>query len=171
VAAALAGAAAAAAWLWLKALEVADASALPSVALDTGFGRAATLRGALLVVAATCALAARPPWRLLAALGATAAATFAWSGHGAATEGPAAGSTSSPTSSTRWPPWPGSAPCRCCCWRRPDAPRAHGAGAARLLRHRPGLVAVLVASGAINSWFLVGPEQALHLADSPTAAC
>src|SRR6185436_2239049 len=89
LATALAGAAAVAAWLWLKALEVADASALPSVAFDTGFGRAASLRGVLLLAAAACALPARAPWRLLAALGATAAATFAWSGHGAATESPA----------------------------------------------------------------------------------
>src|SRR5436190_6740827 len=89
VAAALCGAGAALTWLWLKALEVADLSALPTVAFDTGFGHAATLRAALLLAAAGCALAARPRWRVLTALGATAAATFAWSGHGAATEGPA----------------------------------------------------------------------------------
>ncbi len=165
-AAALAGAAAVGLWLAAQAQEIAgDATQWTSIALDTGFGHAAIVRGVVLLVAAGVALA-RPRHALLAALGGVAAASFAWTGHGGSDDGVAGlvhlGADVVHLLAAMI--WLGALPVLAWLTVRqpPHAARALGDFSAI----GPALVALIVLSGAVNSWFLVGPSQALHLTDS-----
>ena len=90
------GVIATAGWLVAKTAELADTPAgafdpamLWAVAGGTEFGRAALVRLGLFAVALMVSLVRRDAWRPLAWLGLAAAASFAWTGHGASDEGTA----------------------------------------------------------------------------------
>ena len=148
-----------------------DPATLRDVITGGGFGASILVRaGAALVAAAL--LLARPAgrrlWGLTTALGAVALAALAWAGHGAADEGApglaqaGADVTHLLAADARL----GGLLVLCLLFpaRTPgggELKALHGA-----LRGFSGvgsiIVAVIVASGLVNSWFLVGPD---HLSD------
>lgn len=164
--AALIGAAGVAAWLIAQAQAIAgDAAQWPSIALDTGFGHAAIVRGLVLLIAAGVALA-RPRHAPLAGLGGVAAASFAWTGHGGADDG-AAGLVHLGADIVHLLAamiWLGALPVLA--WLTVRQPSRATRALSDFSAIGPALVALIVLSGAVNSWFLVGPAQALHLTDS-----
>lgn len=153
-----------------------DPAALASVMLDMGAGRGLTAR-LVLAAASLAALAfvprpiGRTGWVVLAGLGSAVAASFAWTGHGSATEGLggmvhlladilhliAAGA------------WFGALlPLG---WLVAQADHDGGiARAADALTRFAGLgsvaVAVLTATGLVNSWFMVGLAEVPALPDT-----
>lgn len=103
-------------------------------------------------------------WRLTLVLGSIATASFAWMGHGAATEG-AGGSLHLLADIAHLlaaAAWIGALVCfaRLSLDRRPapDQVKAFEAALAGFAGFGSGLVALLLGSGLINSWFLVGPR-------------
>lgn len=144
-------------------------ASLSFVATGSGLGRAALVRAAAAASALACLMAlpaGRPLWRMTAVLGGVVAGSLAWMGHGAATEGPGhlvhlVGDILHSLAAAVWigalavfllllRPASGDDPQR--------LQALHGA-----LRGFSGigslLVAALVASGLVNSWFLVGPQR------------
>lgn len=142
-------------------------ASLAAVAFGTGLGRASLARASAAALA-LAALAAMPSeqrlWRTLLLLGAVVCASFAWMGHGAATEGPGgvlhlAADALHALAAAGWVgalgiflallAWPTAAD-------RVDPQALH-----RALSGFAGLgsllVASLIATGLINGWFLVGP--------------
>lgn len=150
-----------------------DMELLRSVGGETPFGLAAVARALAATAALVLAWRMAPGatlWRALAVLGVAAVASFAWSGHGAATEGPgslvhliadilhllAAGV------------WIGALAAFCLLLRArpfgtPQAQALHGA-LAGFSGVGSAVVAILVLSGLVNSWFLVGPQGLARLA-------
>lgn len=152
-------------------------SSLSFVMTSTGLGRASLVR----VVAAGMALSAllilRPSrglWRLAALLGVVICASLAWMGHGAASEGPGAllHLMSDIIHALAAAVWIGAlaAFLILLCSRSPGTLGSH-----RALHHAlhgfsgvgAALVALLVATGLINSWFLVGPTRLGDLLTTP----
>jgi putative copper resistance protein D len=136
--------------------------------MDTGFGRAGLVRIGLLLMAALVAVRREPPWRLLAGLGALAAASFAWTGHGGVGDG-AMGLVHRLADIFHLlaaVAWIGALPVLALL----TLDRRDPGRAARALRDfsavGPVLVALILASGLVNSWVLVGPAAALHLTAS-----
>jgi putative copper resistance protein D len=144
--------------------------ALGAVASEMDLGRAALVRAAVAAIAFVAALSAsprRPRWLALAGLGAVAAASLAWLGHAAASEGPLA-------------PWQLIADVvhvlAACAWIGALAgflllARAGSRDHGRRLLYRAlagfagagsVLVALLLMTGLANALFLVGPD---HLGD------
>lgn len=139
---------------------------LSAVLTDMAMGPSSVLRAVVALLAALSLLALRPgatAWRIAALLGVVATASFAWMGHGAATEGPGAmlhlgADILHLVAAALWIGaiafFIGLAA------RRGEPSRDHlttfhlalagfsGVGSA--------LVAVLLATGLVNSWFLVG---------------
>jgi putative copper resistance protein D len=136
-----------------------------AVAADTGFGRAGVIR-ALLLLACGVAASAERRWRLTAALGAAAAASLAWSGHGAMDDGAAgwAHLAADALHAVAAAAWIGALAVLAGLALRRDP------GAAPALRAFSGIgvwvVAAIVLSGAVNSLFLIGPSSLLHLTAS-----
>ncbi len=140
----------------------------------------ATLGKALIVRAATAFLAlvavaalrpGRTLWLLLLAAGLVVAASFAWTGHGAATEGPGGlvHLVADVVHSVAAALWLGALAALTLLLLRRRAsedPAIHGAlqGFAGT-----GILAVvlLVATGLVNSWFLVGPAHVADLGRHP----
>jgi len=135
---------------------------------ETTLGRAAVMRALAALLAFVLILVLKPrrsAWATAAALGGVVAASLAWMGHGAATEGPGASLhlVSDVLHSLAASVWIGALVMFLMMLlrsgRSPDATRAlhaalHGfAGLGSLL------VAVLLATGLVNSWFLVGPSR------------
>lgn len=145
-----------------EGLEVETVSA---VVTGMDLGKAAVLRAALAGLAVILVLALKPSrttWALAAALGAAATASFAWMGHGAATEG--AGGPIHLVSDVLhgWAAavWVGALVAFLLLLRTP-APTPEATGALHRALHGfsgvgTALVAVLGVTGAINGWFLVG---------------
>jgi len=151
-------------------------ASLSAVVTTMAMGPSSLVRATAAALALATVLAARPSlsaFRICSALGAAACASFAWMGHGAATEGPgrllhliadivhalaAAG-------------WIGALVVFFALLRRPpDDPPWRGALHQALHGFAgvgSGLVAVLVASGLVNSWFLVGPQRISGLWTTP----
>lgn len=144
-----------------------DGALLMSVGAETPFGLAALAR-ALAAMAALLLLLFMAPggrlWWALSVLGAAAVASLAWSGHGAATEGPgrlvhlvadilhllAAGV------------WIGALVVfafllRAKPFSTPQAQALHGA-LAGFSGVGSAVVATLLLTGLVNGWFLVGPQ-------------
>lgn len=129
--------------------------------------RAAAAGGAALVFVLPIPATAR--WSLVAGLGAVASASFAWMGHGAATEGPGGlvHLLSDIVHSWAAAAWIGAL----CAFLLLLAPRKKSAEGLRdthrALRRFTGvgtiLVGALVGTGLLNSWFLVGPENVQRL--------
>ena len=112
----------------------------------------------------------RSLWTLLAAVGVIGCASFAWTGHGAATEGPGAllHLTDAMIHAVSAALWLGAlAALTMLLLRRtaPDDPAIH-----RALRGFAGLgtlaVLLLVVSGLGNSWFMIGPARVAELGTS-----
>jgi putative copper resistance protein D len=145
-----------------------DPEMLGSVLADSAMGWAIAARLVAAAAALLAALAMRPgraAYVAQSALGAVILLSFAWTGHGAATEGPgglihlaadllhllAAGV------------WMGALVAFALLLWRPAASAAslgalHGA-LAGFSGVGSAVVAVMVASGLVNSWFLVGPDR------------
>lgn len=149
---------------------------LSAVVTGMNLGKAAVVRAAAAVLAAVLLLILKPgrtSWIAAAALGAVAAASFAWMGHGAATEGPG-GSVhlvSDVLHSWAAAVWIGALVAFLLLLRaRTPSPEAtvalhralHGFSGVGTL-----LVAILVATGAVNGWFLVGLERLEGLWTTP----
>ncbi len=140
-----------------------DPAAVRSLATGTRFGRAALARLVLLLAAlAALALFARP-WRATAVLGLLATLSFAWTGHGAADDGPAGllhlGADLAHLAAAAPVAWGAGAAGDPLDPLRPQSrTRRRRGGQSRpgaLQRHRPAVVAVLVLSGlrpTAGSW-------------------
>jgi putative copper resistance protein D len=159
--------------LWLAAQagtigEPADAlrpAQVWAVAAGTGFGRAGLVRAGLLALAA---LAATPDrrWRLTASLGLGAAASLAWSGHGAMGDGTAgmAHLAADALHAMAAATWLGALAVLLSLALRRDP------GTAPALRAFSGVgiwvVAALVLTGATNSLFMVGGASLVQVTTS-----
>lgn len=142
--------------------------ALGAVVTSMDLGKAGVLRAGVALLATMLAVMLRPAqasWIVAAALGTVATATFAWMGHGAATEGPGGiiHLVSDILHSWAGAVWIGAlvAFALILSARSPTP-----AGVVALHRALHGfsavgalLVAVLVATGLANSWFLVGVDR------------
>lgn len=124
----------------------------------------------LTLVAIVALKPGRPLWTVLATAGVIVSASFAWTGHGAGTEGPGAllHVTAAMVHAVSAALWLGAlAALTMLLLRRtaPDDPAIH-----RALRGFAGLgtlaVVLLVLSGLGNSWFMIGPAQAAGLGAS-----
>ena len=124
----------------------------------------------LALVAIVALKPGRALWAVLATVGAIVSASFAWTGHGAGTEGPAgllhlAAAVIHAVSAALW--LGALAALTMLLLRRtaPDDPAIH-----RALRGFAGVgtlaVALLVLSGLGNSWFMIGPERVAGLGTS-----
>lgn len=174
-AAAAAGALGALAWLMAQAGAVGEVQAdalnpamVWSVATETGFGHVALLRLGLFLLALAAAIVLRPSarayWLSLGVLGAAASVSFAWTGHGAHDEGAAAviHLTADALHLLAASVWLGALACLAgLLLAARKSPSAAGSaavtGLVRFSAIGVAVVAVLVASGLVNSWFLVGP--------------
>lgn len=154
-----------------------DLDILSSVLGDSGFGRAIIVRlaAAFAALAACLALCPGPKlWMALSGMGAVVLATFAWTGHGAAEEG-AAGLIHAAADVLHLLAagiWLGALAAFAILLAR-TRPADDGASLEPLhdaLRGFSGIgsavVAVILATGLVNSWFLVGPDRILSMANS-----
>jgi len=155
-----------------------DRDLLAAVLADTAFGRAIAARALAAATALVLSLALRPGrslWLALTGLGGVGLASFAWTGHGAATEGPGAGLhlAADLLHLLAAGVWLGALAALALMLRPrrgpsdPAALRAlHGAldGFSGI---GSAVVAVLLATGLVNSWFLVGPAGVSKLGASP----
>ncbi|MFI4914727.1 MAG: copper homeostasis membrane protein CopD [Steroidobacterales bacterium] len=172
------------AFAWVMA-ETASVSAEPGDAFSpaalwtilsaTRFGRACLARIALLalsIVATLCVARPKALWIVQVILGGTATASFAWTGHGAS--GVGAGGVSAPGAVHLLGDllhllaagiWIGALVPLAALLQysiRSGAPaqaQAAQFGLRRFSSLGVGVVAALVLSGAINSWFLIGPSH------------
>jgi putative copper resistance protein D len=142
----------------------ADPQMLRTVFAETVFGRAVATRAGLCLLVLAAAAPRTPNWTLLAALGAAAMVSFAWSGHGAADEG-AAGLVHLGADIAHLLAagvWLGALAAFLLMLLTP-ASRETGTDLRTALERfsgvGSGVVAVLLLSGLLNSWFLVGPAR------------
>lgn len=150
---------------------IADAIKPESIDAVVGgmdLGKSALARALLAVVALALALFARRGrglWLILAALGAAATASFSWMGHGAATDGPGhfVHLGSDILHSFAAAIWIGALVSFVLLLFSNSRDTARLAALHRALHRFSGvgtlIVAVLVATGLINSWFLVGVDS------------
>ncbi len=158
-----------------SAADALDRDSLASVFADTQFGKAVVVRFGLALLATVVLGVARPSrglWLAISVLGAGIAASFAWTGHGSAGDGAARLAHLAIDVFHLWAAavWLGALAALCTLLFRSKTtmtPEELGA------LHRAlegfsglgaGIVAVLLATGLANSWFLVGPA---HLAEVP----
>jgi putative copper resistance protein D len=151
-------------------------SSLGFVMTGTGLGRASLVRAGAAALAFAAILVLKPGlrlWSFAAGLGTVACASLAWMGHGAATEGPGGPVhlVADILHAIAAAVWIGAlaAFLALLLKRMPSEAASHalynalhgfsGVGA--------GLVAGLVATGLINSWFLVGPARLQGLWTTP----
>lgn len=171
-----AGAIGALAWLMAQSAQIGDrpadafdAAKVWSIAADTGFGRVALTRLCLFLLALIVSIS---PWRghrlwwTLAGVGAGISASFAWTGHGARDEGLAgaihlAADILHLLAASTWIGALAGLAILASIASRPSAATDAGKDALKgLVRFSAigvGVVGVLVASGLVNSWLLVGP--------------
>jgi copper resistance protein D len=171
------------AWLMAQAAsfgeagrDAVDPAKVWGVAAETGFGRVALLRLVLFVVAlhlSPLAARGRGVWLALAAVGAIAAASFAWTGHGGRDEGLAGVLHQSADvlhllAASIWiGALAGLTALLVLASRNPGAGRAALTGLVRFSGIGLAVVAVLIASGLVNSWLLVGPAAVPRMLTSP----
>lgn len=155
-----------------------DQAMMSSVMLETPFGLAIAARALAGVVALVLCLVLRPGtalWLGLTILGAVAVASFAWSGHGAATEGPGAlpHLVADILHLIAAGVWLGALAALALMLRRPTAPPEQAAVRALhgALAGFSGIgsivVAALILTGLVNSWFLVGWDGIGRMGNSP----
>lgn len=153
-----------------------DRGTLLAVATGTAFGPAILTRLAAAALALVAALILRGGsrlWLILSALGAVAMASFAWTGHGAAEDGVAGHihAAADVAHLLAAGVWLGAlAALAGLLTRGRGEPTGDAATLHRALAGFAGVgtaaVAVILATGLINSWFLVGPSRLLDLGAS-----
>ena len=151
--------------------------ALAFMVTGMGLGKALVVRTLAAALALGAALLLRPGrlmWSLLTLLGVVVSASFSWTGHGAATQGPGhmIHLASDIVHAVAASVWVGAlAAFAVLIVRRPSGDSAWDAGVARSLTGFAGVgtaaVGALVATGLINSAYLVGLSKALSLGASP----
>ena len=147
-----------------------DPDSLASVFTDTQFGLATAVRFALALLAALVLIIAKPSrglWLVTSVLAAGVAASFAWTGHGSVGEG--AGRLVHLASDVLHlmaaAVWLGALAALCILLlrSRKPPPREELAALHAALKGFSGIgsgvVAVLLATGLLNSWFLIGPSH------------
>ena len=141
---------------------------LSAVATGMDLGKAAIIRAAAAGLAVLLILVLKPSrttWIVAAALGAIATASLAWMGHGAATEGVGASLHLVSDILHAWAAavWIGALVAFLLLLRTPTPTPAAMGALHRALHGFSGVgtavVAVLLATGAINGWFLVGLDH------------
>ena len=140
-----------------------------------GFAVLARLAAAVLALIAAAALKpGRPLWFLLSTLGAVALLSFAWTGHGAATEGVGgwAHLIADLVHLLAAGVWIGALVAFAILLVRPShVDGTHAKALHRALKNFSGIgsavVAIIVATGLVNSWFLVGPSRLAGLFNTP----
>jgi putative copper resistance protein D len=160
----LLGALAALAWLMAQAAAFGQPSdafvpnQVWSVAAETGFGQAALARAVLFTLAAIAA--ATGAWRLTSLLAALACIGFAFGGHAAADEGVAhlIHIAADAAHALAAAVWLGALPPLLVVLSNGRTADAR-AGLDRFSAIGPAVVAVLVLSGAVNTWLIVGPAN------------
>lgn len=152
--------------------EAVKPASLVFMVTGMGLGKALMVRtlAAALALGAALLLRGRPMWSVLTLLGLIVSASFAWTGHGAATEGAghAVHLISDVVHAVAASIWIGAlAAFAVLIGRRPAEDTAWDASVARSLTGFAGVgtaaVGALVVTGLINSAFLVGPSRALDL--------
>ncbi|MGA0607995.1 copper homeostasis membrane protein CopD [Phenylobacterium sp. VNQ135] len=149
---------------------------LTAVVTGMDLGKAAIARAVAAALAVILVLSLKPSrttWMAVAALGALATGSLAWMGHGAATEG--GGSSVHLISDIlhAWAAavWIGALVAFLLLLRTPTPTPAATVALHRALHGfsgvGTGLVAVLLATGVINGWFLVGPDHLSGLWTTP----
>jgi copper resistance protein D len=142
--------------------------ALSAVMTSMDLGKAGILRAGVATLATILVMSLKPTrtsWIIAAALGTVAAATFAWMGHGAATEGPGGviHLVSDILHSWAGAVWIGALVAFALILRTRSSTPAGVVALHRALHGFSGigtlLVAVLLATGLANSWFLVGVDR------------
>jgi len=145
-----------------------DPGAVTAVITGMGLGKSALVRAGVAAVALLIACLAKPGrglWISLATLGALAVASFPWMGHGAATEGAEGWAHLAADVVHGWAAavWIGALAGFLVFLRAarltPDLTVILHGGLHRFSGVGTLLVAILVATGLINSWFLVGLDQ------------
>jgi len=139
--------------------------AIWTVLTGTGFGRAAFLRIILIAMAIIVPFVTRSPRRtpaVQAAIGAAVVASFAWTGHGVKDEGAAGlihlvGDIVHLLAAAIWIE----------SIRQRTGARAALRGLEAFSSVGVAVVALLLLSGVVNSWFLVGPAHIKQLVTSP----
>ncbi|ADG10971.1 copper resistance protein CopD [Caulobacter segnis] len=153
-----------------------DPSTLVSMVTEMAMGAASLARALAAILALLVLVFVRPGrlvWIATAALGAVTAASMAWMGHGAATEGPGGGLhlAADLAHLAAAAVWIGALAffLRLAADGGRDArkPSIFHAALAGFSSVGSGVVAVLVASGLINSWFLIGPAGVSALLSTP----
>lgn len=141
---------------------------LSAVATGMDLGKAAIIRAAAAGLAVLLILVLKPSrttWIVAATLGAIATASLAWMGHGAATEGVGASLHLVSDILHAWAAavWIGALVAFLLLLRTPTPTPAATGALHRALHGFSGVgtavVAVLLATGAINGWFLVGLDH------------
>lgn len=150
--------------------------ALTAVVTSMDLGKAAVVRTGVALLATILVLMlkpARPSWIAAAVLGTVGTATFAWMGHGAATEGPGGMIHLAADILHSWAGavWIGALVAFALLLRTRSPTLAGLIALHRALHGFSGvgtlLVAILVASGLVNSWFLVEPDRITSLWTTP----
>jgi len=153
-------------------------TSLSSIVTDTGFGRLGAMRVGVLSCAAILLLArqvSRGQWTLQATMGAFVVASFAWSGHGSMDSGRAGllHRGSDVVHLLAAGVWIGAlVPLSLQLLRSiASRTRADAAVAERSLERFSGVgatvVATLILTGIVNSWFLIGPARWREIFTTP----
>lgn len=146
--------------------EAVKPASLSFMVTGTALGTALIVRAVIALfglVAVVVLKPGRPLWALMVAAGLIVAASFAWTGHGAATEGPGGllHLVADVIHAVAAALWLGALAVLTLLLARRSAP--DDVGAHRALHGFAGLgtlaVALLVVTGLVNSWFLVGPTR------------
>lgn len=149
-------------------VEGLKAETLSAVVTGMDLGKAAIVRAAAALIAALLLLllpVARSRWIATAVFGTIATVSLAWMGHGASTEGSlgAVHLASDILHSLAAAAWIGALigffGFLVARYRTHEASEALYSALRRFSGVGSGLVAVLVATGLVNSWILVGPEH------------
>jgi len=148
------------------------------VLTQTRFGRVAALRAVLLAVLFAASALGRPAkrlWLIAALMGGTVVASFAWSGHGSMGGDSAAfvhrGADALHLLAAGV--WLGALPAlgilvvRALRTQRPTEVRLIAHGLMRFSAIGPVVVAIVILTGLINSWFLIGVQQWRALFHTP----
>jgi putative copper resistance protein D len=153
--------------------EALKPASLSFMVTGMALGMALVARSVIAGLALVAIVALKPGrvlWAVLTTLGLIVSASFAWTGHGAATEGPGglwhlAAAIIHAVSAALWLGALAALTMLLLCRTAPDDPAIH-----RVLRGFAGLgtlaVALLVLSGLGNSWFMVGPARVAELGTS-----
>lgn len=176
----LLGAAGTVGWLCAEAqLLAGDWRAVGAVIASTRFGAVAVLRAALLLVSAPIVWVRRArgdaPWGILGALTAAAMVSFVWTGHGTAGAGTASGlhMLADVVHLCCAALWFGAlimlsgAAMRALAMKNRVSSEELLAALSRFSAVGPALVGLLIATGGVNTWLLVGPGHWRELVQEP----